>query len=188
MATQLALVGLTGSLREGSANRGVLRAARDLLPADARLEILALDTLPYYTMDLEADEPASVRRFKEQLHQADAVLIATPECNGSIPGVLKNALDWASRPFGQSVLAGKPTAITGAGGRGGTARAQEHLRQILTRFGVAVLEAPEVSIANSWEKFAPDGQLQDETTRDHLRLLVTALLERVSAPAVVLAA
>ena len=115
MATQLALVGLTGSLREGSANRGVLRAARDLLPADARLEILALDTLPFYNMDLEADEPASVRRFKEQLRRADAVLIATPEFNGSIPGVLKNALDWASRPFGQSVLAGKPTAITGAG-------------------------------------------------------------------------
>lgn len=188
MATQLSLVGFTGSLRAGSVNRGVLRAVQELLPADARLEILALDELPFYNMDLEADEPASVRRFKEHLRQADAVLIATPEFNGSIPGVLKNALDWASRPFGKSVLVGKPTAITGAGGRGGTASAQNHLRQILMCFGVAVLETPEVYIANSWEKFDSDGQLQEETTRDHLRRLVSALVERARAQAVMSAA
>ncbi len=188
MAVQLSLVGFTGSLRVGSVNQGVLRAIQELLPVDARLEILALDTLPFYNMDLEADEPASVRRFKEQLRQADAVVIATPEFNASIPGVLKNALDWASRPSGQSVLVGKPTAITGAGGRGGTVSAQQHLRQILKRFGVVVLEAPEVYIANSWEKFDSGGQLRDEATREHLRRLVVALLEQVRAQPVASAA
>ena len=188
MTAQVSLVGLTGSLREQSVNQGVLRAAQALLPEHIRIEVLPLDTLPYYNMDLEGDEPASVRRFKEQIRQADAVLIATPEFNGSIPGVLKNALDWASRPFGQSVMAGKPTAITGAGGRGGTAQAQAHLRLILKRFGVAVLDQPEVYIANSWEKFDPNGNLQDEASRAHLRALLTALLEAVEAQAAVVAA
>lgn len=188
MSTQMFLVGLTGSLRAKSVNHGVLRAVQDLLPPQVRMELLALEALPYYNMDLEADEPASVRRFKEQLRQADAVLIATPEFNGSIPGVLKNALDWASRPFGHSVMAGKLTAITGAGGRGGTAQAQAHLRLILKRFGVAVLEQPEVYIANSWEKFDPDGHLQDEASREQLRVLLIALLAAVQAQAAVVAA
>lgn len=186
MSTQMFLVGLTGSLRAKSVNHGVLRAVQDLLPPQVRMELLALEALPYYNMDLEADEPSSVRRFKEQLRQADAVLIATPEFNGSIPGVLKNALDWASRPVGHSVMVGKLTAITGAGGRGGTAQA--HLRLILKRFGVAVLEQPEVYIANSWEKFDPDGHLHDEATREQLRVLLTALLATVQAQAAVGAA
>jgi SRSO17 transposase len=100
----------------------------------------------------------------------------------------KNALDWASRPFGHSVLAGKLTAITGAGGRGGTAQAQAHLRLILKRFGVAVLDQPEVYIANSWETFDPDGHLQDEASREQLRALLTVLLAAVYTQAAVVAA
>lgn len=183
MSTRTYLVGLTGSLRKHSVNQGVLRALQQLLPVEVRMEILSLDVLPHYNMDLENDEPEAVRRFKEQLSHADAVFIATPEFNGSIPGVLKNALDWASRPFGRSALAGKPIAITGAGGRGGTASAQAHLRHMFTRFGVAipVLAQPEVYIANAWEKFDDHGNLKDTATRDLLRDLLQALLEAVEA-------
>jgi chromate reductase len=125
-----------------------------------------------------------VRCFKEALLQADAIIIATPEFNGSIPGVLKNALDWASRPYGESALAGKPTAICGVSeGAGGTRRAQRHLREILARFHPSrqplVLEEPAVCIASSGEKFDVHGVLQDEATRQLLHELVCALLEHV---------
>ena len=185
MSTSITLVGLTGSLREQSVNKGVLRAVQELLPPDVQMEILPLGELPYYNMDLEADEPEAVRRFKEKLRQADAIFIATPEFNGSVPGLLKNALDWASRPYRASVMTGKPTAITGAGAFGGTASAQAHLRQILNRFGVPVVDAPEVYIANSWEKFDANGDLTDGPTREQLRELVTALLRRVLQPVAV---
>lgn len=181
MLTPVSLVSFAGSLRQQSVNQGLLRAAQELLPQEVRMEILALDALPYYNQDLEADEPTSIHSFKEQIRHADAVLIATPEFNGSIPGVLKNALDWLSRPPGASVMAGKLTAIIGAGGGGGTANAQMHLRQILTRFQVAVLDQPQVHIARSWEKFDTHGNLQDEASREHLLRLLTALLEAVQA-------
>lgn len=179
MSTSLTLVGLTGSLREQSVNAGVLRAVQELLPPDAQMEILPLGELPYYNMDLEADEPEAVCRFKEKVRQADAIFIATPEFNASVPGLLKNALDWASRPYGGSVMTGKLTAITGAGAFDGTASAQAHLRLILSRFGVPVVDAPEVHIAKSWEKFDANGDLTDDPTREQLRELVAALLSRV---------
>lgn len=128
MSTSITLVGLTGSLREQSVNKGVLRTVQELLPPDVQMQILPLGELPYYNMDLETHEPQAVRDFKKKLHQADAIFIATPEFNGSIPGVLKNALDWASRPYGASIMTGKPTAITGAGAFGGTISAQVSLR------------------------------------------------------------
>lgn len=183
MSTPTYLVGFTGSLRKHSVNQGVLRAVQQLLPAEVRMEILSLDVLPHYNMDLEDDEPEAVRHFKEKISRADALFIATPEFNGSIPGVLKNALDWASRPFGKSVLAGKPVALTGAGGRGGTASAQAHLRHMFTRFGVVipVLAQPEVYIANAWEKFDDQGNLKDTATRERLRDLLQALLEAIEA-------
>lgn len=109
MSTSITLVGLTGSLRKHSVNKGVLHAVQDLLPQDVQMEILSLEELPYYNMDLDGHEPEAVRLFKEKLQQADAIFIATPEYNGSIPGMLKNALDWASRPPKQSVMIGKIT-------------------------------------------------------------------------------
>jgi len=177
------IIGLTGSLRKHSVNQGVLRAVQELLPGEARMEILSRDGLPHYNMDLEDDEPEAVRHFKAKLSLADAVFIATPEFNSSVPGVLKNALDWASRPFGRSVMAGKPVAITGAGGRGGTASAQAHLRSIFRHFGVpiSVLVQPEVYLANVWEKFDANGDLKDQTSRERLRDLLEALLEAVRA-------
>lgn len=138
-----------------------------------------IETLPCFNMDLEQDEPASVSAFKAQLGQADAIVISTPEFNSSLPGVLKNALDWASRPYGASAMVGKPVAIVGAGAFDGTVSAQSHLRLILSRFGVTVLEQPEVYIARSWEKFDEQGNLQDEATLHQLRALVDALLQRI---------
>ncbi|MGH2508644.1 MAG: NADPH-dependent FMN reductase [Ktedonobacteraceae bacterium] len=179
MSTQISLVGFTGSLREKSVNKGILRVVQELLPAHVTMEILTVGELPHYNLDLEADEPASVRNFKAKLRHADAILIVTPEFNGSVPGVLKNALDWASRPAGQSVMTGKLTAIAGAGGRGGTGSAQAHLRHILKRFGVVVLEQPEVMIANSREKFDHEGNLQDEASRAQLSALLSELLVAV---------
>lgn len=185
MSMHVSLVSFTGSLPQQSVNTGLLRTARDLLPQEVRMQILSLEALPYYNLDLEADGPASVHSFKEQIRRADAVLIATPEFNGSIPGVLKNALDWLSRPPGASVMAGKLTAIVGAGGGAGTANAQMHLRQILTRFQVAVLDHPHVCITNSWEKFDADGDLRDEASREQLGGLLIGLLEAVKAQRVV---
>lgn len=185
MTTQPLILGFTGGLRARSTNRGILRAIQELLPAEVQMEIFPVEALSHYDMDLEACEPETVRRFKETLRQADAIIIATPEFNGSIPGVLKNALDWASRPYGESALAGKLIAICGTSeGAGGTRRAQRHLREILARFHPSrqplVLEEPVVCIANSGEKFDAHGTLQHEATRQMLHDLLCALLEQMS--------
>lgn len=179
MSTRPTIVAITGSLRAHSVNRGVLRAIQGLLPGHIKMEMATIETLPYFNMDLEQDEPASVSAFKAQLSQADAIIIATPEFNSSLPGVLKNALDWASRPYGASAMAGKPVAIVGAGAFDGTASAQSHLRLILSRFGVTALDQPEVYIAKSWEKFDEQGNLQDQATLHQLRTLVDALLQSI---------
>ena len=184
MTTRPLILGFTGSQRARSTNRGILRALQELLPAEVQMETFPVGDLPPYDMDLEACEPEHVRCFRETLLQADAIIIATPEFNGSIPGVLKNALDWASRPYGESALAGKPTAICGASeGAGGTRRAQRHLREILARFHPSrqplVLEEPAVCIANSGDKFDVHGTLQHEATRQLLHDLLCALLEQL---------
>ena|SRR5579875_2230224 len=176
------IAALAGSLREKSVNRGLIRAACELLPAGVRVENLPLGELPHYNMDLEVAEPDAVRTFKARLRSARAILIATPEFNGSVPGVLKNALDWASRPAGKSPMAAKPTAIMGAGGRGGTAQAQGHLREVLARLGVPVLPGPVVQVANSWQKFDADGNLVDGASRALLRELLDALLSAAGVP------
>lgn len=181
MTMRTSIVGLTGSLRAHSTNRGVLHAIQEMLPENTHMEIFPVEDLPYYNMDLETNEPEGVRRFKEQLRQADGIFIVTPEFNGSIPGILKNALDWASRPYGASAMAGKPTALCGAStGSGGAQSAQIHLRHILGSFHRSlhplVITNPIVSIANSGEKFDPYGSLQDEATRQQLHELLLALL------------
>jgi chromate reductase len=181
------IIGFTGSLREQSYNQAALRAAQELLPPQTELEIISLGDLPLYNQDLERDEPVAVRRFKEKIRQADAVLIVTPEYNASIPGVLKNALDWASRPAGKSVLTGKPTAIMGVGGRMGTARAQQHLRQILEHLKAEVVDDLKVYVTFGWQKFDADGHLTDEATRQQIQDLLLALVQLVDAPAYELA-
>ena len=159
------ILGFAGSLREGSYNRAALRAAQELLPEGVTLEIFDLSPIPLFNEDVEKEGfPEPVQAFKERIAAADALLIATPEYNYSIPGVLKNALDWASRPPGQSPLNDKPVAIMGASaGYFGTARAQYHLRQVLVCLDMAVMNVPEVMVGGVHTKVT-DGVLTDQGT------------------------
>ncbi len=169
------ILGIAGSLRRASYNRGLMRAAQELLPEGATLTVVDIGGLPLFSEDLEANVPAEVRTLKQQVRDADAILIATPEYNYSIPGVLKNAIDWASRPPEQP-FDGKPIAIMGASpGALGTARAQYHLRQMFVFLNGIVLNRPEVMIGNAAQRFDPEGRLTDETTREFIRALLVAL-------------
>jgi chromate reductase len=176
MAQTIDVLGIAGSLREASYNRGLLRAAVSLLPEGMELEIYTLEGLPFYDADLEADGmPEPVQRFKERVAAADALLIATPEYSYSIPAVLKNALDWASRPP-HNVLTEKPIALMGASvGPYGTVRAQLHLRQIFAYSGSFVLPKPDVYVVRAEERFDGEGNLTDEETRQRVALLLQAL-------------
>ena len=176
-ATRLTVVGIAGSLRRDSYNRGLIRAAVDLAPAGMRLMVHDLGDLPMFNADVEAlGDPDPVRRLKEAIGAADALLIATPEYNRCVPGVLKNAIDWASRPARQSVLTNKPVAIMGAStGGGGTARAQAHLRDGLGYTNGLVLPQPEVLVPFAASRFDEAGNLHDDETKDAIRDLLDAL-------------
>lgn len=176
------ILAIPGSTRAGSYNRRLLKAARDVAPAGVEIEITEIGGLPFYDADLEATgEPAPVREFKEQVRAADALLIATPEYNGSIPGLLGNALDWASRPRSRAPLNGKPVAILGAtpSPRGG-ARAQTVLRQVLTATQCAVVPEPDLLVRSAHERFDGVGTLNDEATRNRLRALLADLVDRTA--------
>lgn len=171
----LHVLGISGSLRRGSYNTALLRAAGEMMPSGMRLEIFDLSPLPMFNPDTEKPFPGIVETFRSRLAQADAVLIATPEYNSSISGALKNALDWASRPPHQP-LNGKPVAIMGAStGNFGTVRAQLHLRQILTHLGALPLGKPEVLVARAEQAFDAHGNLTDATACGFLRDLLVAL-------------
>ena len=180
-ATPLNVVGIAGSLRRGSYNRGLIRAAVDLAPAGMRITLHDLGDLPLFNADVEAlGDPDPVRRLKETIGAADALLIATPEYNRCVPGVLKNAIDWASRPPRQSVLTNKPVAIMGAStGGGGTARAQAHLRDGLGYTNGLVLPQPEVLVPFAASRFDEAGNLHDDQTKDAIRDLLVALADWV---------
>ena len=171
------IVAFTGSLRKGSFNMGLLKAAQEVAPKDVIIEILDPGALPLFNQDLEANLPAAVIDFKNKLKAADAVLISTPEYNYSIPGVLKNALDWASRPYGDNSLDGKPAAIIGgSGGMIGSARAQYHLRQIMVFFNMHPLNRPEVMVPMMQDKFDANLKLTDEKTREKIGECLEALV------------
>lgn len=181
MSAPLHIVGFSGSLRKHSYNSSLLRLAGQFARehGDVEFEILDPGTLPLFNQDFENDPPESVRHFKDKIREADAVIMAVPEYNYSFSGVLKNAIDWASRPAGTSELTKKPVAIMGAGGRVGTARAQLHLRQVLLYVDADVLTKPEVLILNSWEKFDSEGNLVNELDREQVETLVNALIRHV---------
>ncbi len=172
------ILGIPGSLRRDSLNRGLLRAAAGVLPDGTRLVTADISDLPLYNWDVEQESGFSepVQRFRDQIATADGLLIATPEYNNSIPGALKNALDWASRGP-DSPLNGKPAAIMGAAGRLGSVRAQMHLRTVLMHNDLKVVQRPEVLIAGG-PNFT-DGELSNERHRDQIRQLVTALTELI---------
>src|SRR2546426_9327664 len=182
------ILGIPGSLRKASYNKAALRAARELLPGGATLEIFGLDGIPPFNQDEDRQPPPRVVELKARIREADAILIATPEYNYSVPGVLKNAIDWASRPYGDSAWAGKPVAIMGASvGTIGTARAQYHLRQTFVFLNMFPINQPEVMIGNAAERFDAEGNLTDEMTKDFIRQLLQNLLEwtrRIGQPQV----
>ena len=171
------ILGFAGSLRKNSYNRSLLQAALELLPEDAELEVFDLDGIPSYNEDLEDQPVEKVKEFKARIKAADAILIATPEYNYSIPGVLKNAIDCASRPYGDNAFAHKPVAIMGASpGMIGTARAQYHLRQCFVFLSCFALNQPEVMVAFAQEKIDKDGKVIDRETREKIRELMESLV------------
>lgn len=162
---------LVGSLREGSINRRLARAVARLAPPDFQFDQVQIGQLPLYNQDFDADYPAAGRQLKQQIEAADAVLITTPEYNRSIPGVLKNAIDLASRPWGTNSFAGKPGAVIGASiGATGSALAQQHVRNVLAYLDVATLAQPEVFVHFKDDTLIDaDGNVSNEGTRKFLQ-------------------
>src|SRR4051812_31696485 len=177
MSKPVRILGIASSLRRESYNRAALRAAAQFVPPDATLDIFELDGIPGFNQDEEQNPPAKVVELKRRVREADTVLFVTPEYNYSVPGVLKNAIDWASRPYGDSAWSGKPAAIMGASiGAIGTARAQYHLRQIMVFLNMFPLNQPEVMIGHAAERFGKDGNLTDQATKAPIRPLLTVLV------------
>jgi len=176
MADTLKVLGISGSLRKSSFNTATLRAAQELAPEGMSLSIYPIGDIPLYDDDIRAaGYPAPVQALRGAIKGADAVLLATPEYNYSTSGVLKNAIDWASRPPEQP-FDGKPVAIMGASaGVLGTARAQYHLRQIFVFLNGHVLNKPEVMIGGAGNRFDSDGKLTDEATRGFIKAQMEAL-------------
>lgn len=171
------ILGFAGSLRKNSFNRSILRAALELAPENAKLEIFDLEGIPPFNQDLEGRLPEKVKSFKAKIRAADAILISTPEYNYSIPGVLKNAIDWASRPYGDNSFEGKPVAIMGASpGMTGTARSQYHLRQTFVFLDMHPVNRPEVIVPFANEKIDEQGRVTDAKTREKIRELLESLI------------
>jgi chromate reductase len=170
------ILAVSGSLREGSFNTSLLRAALEAAPEGVELELWeGIVELPLYDEDLEADEPESARRLRGDWAAADAILFATPEYNGSVPGGLKNAVDWASRPKLEAVLRNKPVAVVGAStGRFGALWAQQDLKRILGIAGARVV-GTEIPLARAHERFDAEGRLLDGEVLEQLRLHLTTL-------------
>src|SRR5215213_1945185 len=177
MSKQIRILGIAGSLRQKSYNRGALRAAAELAPEGATVETFELDGLPGFSEDDEQNPPEKVVELKRRVREADAILFVTPEYNYSVPGVLKNAIDWASRPYGDSAWTGKPVAIMGASiGAIGTARAQYHLRQMFVFLNMYAVNQPEVMLSNAHKRFDAEGKLTDETAKKLIRQLLEELV------------
>jgi len=180
MADQVTILGIAGSLRKASYNRGALRAAQQLCPQGATIEVFELDGIPGFSQDEERQPPQKVVDLKNRIRAADAILFVTPEYNYGLPGVLKNAIDWASRPYGDSAWNGKPAAIISAAlSMGGGVRAQYQLRQSFVFLNVEAVLQPEVAIGNASERFDEQGNLKDETSKKLIGQLLQALVAKV---------
>lgn len=182
MSQPLRILGIPGSLRQASWNRAALQAVGELLPPGVVLEVFDLAGIPLFNEELEAAPDPRVVALRATARSADGVYFATPEYNYSIPGVLKNAIDWASRPYGQSAWHGKPAAILSAStGTLGGIRAQYHLRQVLVSQDMPVVAQPEVVIGQAPSRFDASGRLTDPVTRDLLSRQAAALVELMQA-------
>ena len=177
MENNLKILGFAGSLRKGSYNKSLLHSASQLLPPEMSLEIFDLSDIPPYNQDLDNNMPSKVKQFKTKIRESDALLIATPEYNYSVPGVLKNAIDYASRPYGDNAFDEKPVAIMSASvGMMGGARAQYHLRQMFVFLNMHPVNVPEVIVTFASDKFDSEGNLLDDNTKKFL----TQLLQNLS--------
>jgi chromate reductase, NAD(P)H dehydrogenase (quinone) len=178
LSSHVRILGIAGSLRRGSYNQAALRTAKLLVPENSEIDLFPLDGIPIFNEDDEKRPPSSVVELKKRIRSADAVLIVTPEYNYSVPGVLKNAIDWASRPHGDSAWSGKSAAIMGSSlGAIGTARAQQHLRQIFAALNLFLLNTPEVVIADAAHRFNEHGSLIHEPTKQLIRELLKNLVD-----------
>lgn len=170
------VLAIAGSLRKGSLNKALVRAAIQVAPPGVIVEDFGdLDGIPLFDEDTEKTQPEKVKLLKTKIAAADALLIATPEYNNSVPGVLKNAIDWASRPIGDNSFEDKPVAIMSAGGHMGGMRAQLHLRHILVYVNMHPINKPQVAITNAKTKIAVSGEFDDPAIRDSIRQLLVAL-------------
>jgi chromate reductase len=177
MDKQITILGFAGSLRKGSYNKALLRTAIELMPKSAKLEIFDLEGIPPFNQDLEEQMPEKVKTFKAKIRAADAILIATPEYNYSMSGVLKNAIDWASRPYGDNSFEDKPVAIMSASpGMLGGIRAQYQLRQIFVALNMHPINRPEVCVPSADDKIDEKGKVTDETTKEKMRELLRNLV------------
>ena len=177
MADPIKVLGISGSLRAGSFNSGLLRAAASVLPPNMEMTTFPLHDIPLFNADVEAQgNPAPVTALQQAIGEADGLLFAVPEYNYSITGVLKNAFDWASRGR-PSTLDGKPAAIMGVGGRSGTVRAQMHMRQIALHNSMRVMIDPELLLVRSRRRQDPDGNVTDDDLLERLREFMAAFDE-----------
>jgi chromate reductase len=174
--SDIRVLGICGSLRKGSFNRMALRVAQELVPAGMKIDVADISAFPLYNEDVRAQGfPPAVQTFRDQIAAADALLFVTPEYNYSVSGVLKNAIDWASRPPNQP-FDGKPVAMMGAsGGTLGTARAQYHLRQTCVFLNMCPVNKPEVMIPQAQNRFDAEGRLTDETAKGLIKQLLESL-------------
>ncbi len=177
MSGEVKILGFAGSLRKNSYSKGLLRAASESLPEGAKLEIFDLEGIPPFNQDLEANMPARVKEFKAKIKAADAILISTPEYNYSVSGVLKNAIDWASRPYGDNSFDGKPVAVMSESiGMLGGSRAQYVLRQSFVFLNMHPVNRPEVMVPFAADKFDANGVLIDKASKGFIKDLLTSLV------------
>lgn len=176
MSEKINVLAFAGSLRKGSYNKALIRTALDVAPENVVLEVFDLEGIPLFNQEFEANPPQRVKEFKDKIRNADAILIATPEYNYSISGVLKNAIDCASRPRADTPLEGKPVAIMSAStGRFGGARAQYHLRQTFIFLNMQPVNRPEVMLSDAPHNVDADGNVTNEQTRRLIMQLLEAL-------------
>jgi len=179
MAT-IKILGIVGSLRKASVNRKLMEAFKQAAPGGVSVEIADIGTLPLYNEELEANFPEAAKAIKAKIREADGILIATPEYNRSIPGVLKNAIDWTSRPYGDNAWDSKLVVTVGASpGNVGTAVAQSHLRQILAYLNTTIVGQPEFYLGAAYGKFDESGALTDTKTKEFVTKLLETFLARI---------
>lgn len=177
MEKRFKILAFAGSLRKASYNKALIRAALEVAPENVEVEVFDLEGIPPFNQDVEQTPPEKVREFKQKIRAAEALLIATPEYNYSVPGVLKNALDWASRPYQDNALASKPVAIMSAStGIFGGARAQYHLRQTFVRLDMRPVNLPEVMLPSAAQNVDADGNLTNQQTKTLIKQLIEALV------------